>query len=97
MFAGNESNARRRLLAAGSTGALSLIAGITSAAALMGAAFLTVENSGCTDPGQYIRHDSHVELVGGCVDGSELPRDAHPNHRHGVGADPATGNGNYRR
>lgn len=50
-----------------------LLVGIVSAAALTSAAFFTVSQASCGDPGSYIRHDKHVELVGGCVDPSELP------------------------
>jgi len=49
------------------------VIGLASAAALTGAAYITVDNASCGSPAQYIRHDSHVELVGGCVDGSKLP------------------------
>jgi hypothetical protein len=55
-----------------SPGVLPLIAAITSALALTGVAFYTVDRATCGDPAQYIRHDNHVELVGGCVDSSEL-------------------------
>ncbi|WP_020664897.1 hypothetical protein [Amycolatopsis benzoatilytica] len=55
------------------SGLLPLAAGVLSAVALTGAAFATVEAAGCTGPAQYIRHDNHVELVGGCVDSTELP------------------------
>ncbi|MGW4396401.1 hypothetical protein ACWEHA_14005 [Amycolatopsis nivea] len=55
------------------TGLLPLAAGILSAVALTGAAFATVEAAGCAGPAQYIRHDNHIELVGGCVNGTELP------------------------
>ncbi|GAA5158854.1 MULTISPECIES: hypothetical protein [Amycolatopsis] len=55
-----------------SAGALPLVAAVTSALALTGAAFYTVDRASCGDPAQYIRHDNHIELVGGCVDGSEL-------------------------
>jgi hypothetical protein len=56
------------------SGVLPLIAAITSALALTGVAFYTVDRATCGDPAQYIRHDNHVELVGGCVDSSELVR-----------------------
>jgi hypothetical protein len=69
----------------------SLVAGIVSAAALTGAAFYTVERSACADPAQYIRHDNHVELVGGCLGGTDLPG-ARPAAPHGAAAD----RGNYR-
>jgi hypothetical protein len=54
-------------------GILPLVVAITSAVGLTGAAFYTVNQASCADPAQYIRHDNHVELVGGCVDSSELP------------------------
>jgi hypothetical protein len=68
----NETDGGTRRRATRSAGALPLVAGITSALALTGAAFYTVDRATCGDPGQYIRHDNHVELVGGCVDSSEL-------------------------
>ncbi|TNC29603.1 hypothetical protein [Amycolatopsis alkalitolerans] len=55
-----------------SAGALPLVAAITSALALTGAAFYTVDRATCGDPAQYIRHDNRIELVGGCVDGSQV-------------------------
>jgi len=54
-----------------SAGVLPIVAAVTSALALTGAAFYTVDRVTCGD-GQYIRHDDHVELVGGCIDSSEL-------------------------
>ncbi|NIH87227.1 hypothetical protein [Amycolatopsis granulosa] len=65
------SRVRRATRAAG---LLPLVAGVTSALALTGAAVYTVDRAGCGDPGQYIRHDNYVELVGGCVDPSDLHR-----------------------
>lgn len=59
---------------------LPLLAGVTSALALTGAAVYTVGKAGC-EPGQYVRHDHRVELVGGCVSGADL-RDAGVGHRH---------------
>ncbi|PXY26557.1 hypothetical protein DI005_36055 [Prauserella sp. PE36] len=55
------------------SGFVPLLAGLTSALALTGAAVYTVGQANCGDPGRYIRHDNHIELVGGCVDGGELP------------------------
>ncbi|MBK1785621.1 hypothetical protein [Prauserella cavernicola] len=55
------------------SGLVPLLAGLASALALTGAAVYTVGQANCGDPGRYIRHDNHIELVGGCVDGSELP------------------------
>lgn len=62
-----------RVRATRSAGMLPVVLAITSAALLTGAAVYTVDRAGCGDAGQYIRHDNHIELVGGCVDGSELP------------------------
>lgn len=62
-----------RVRATRSAGMLPVVLALTSAALLTGAAVYTVDRAGCVDPGQYIRHDNHIELVGGCVDGSELP------------------------
>jgi hypothetical protein len=44
-----------------------------------------VDNASCGAPAQYIRHDSHVELVGGCVDGSKLPATGTPATGEGPG------------
>ncbi|MFI5610638.1 hypothetical protein [Amycolatopsis sp. NPDC051903] len=63
----------RRMRATRSAGVLPLVLGVASAVALTGAAYFTVDAAGCGGQAQYIRHDNHVELVGGCVDGSELP------------------------
>jgi hypothetical protein len=68
----NETGGGSRRRASRSAGALPLVAAITSALALTGAAFYTVDHAACGDPAQYIRHDNHIELVGGCVDSSEL-------------------------
>ncbi|MCU1680853.1 MAG: hypothetical protein JWQ81_1592 [Amycolatopsis sp.] len=73
MVLAHSSGIARRIRATRSAGVLPLVAGIASAVALTGAAFYTVDQAGCGDPAQYIRHDNHVELVGGCVSGSELP------------------------
>lgn len=62
-----------RVRATRSAGMLPVVLAITSAALLTGAAVYTVDRAGCGDAGQYIRHDNHIELVGGCVDSSELP------------------------
>lgn len=68
MIRGNRASRATR-----ATGGVSVLVGVASAVALTGAAFFTVEQATCGDPGTYIRHADHVELVGGCVDGSELP------------------------
>jgi hypothetical protein len=91
----NESGVALRKRATRSTGVLPLVAAITSAVALTGAAFYTVEQAGCGSPGQYIRHDDHIELVGGCVDGSELPGANLP-QQHGPQAPITAEHQNYR-
>jgi hypothetical protein len=73
MALAHRSGLSRRIRGTRSAGALPLVAGILSAVALTGAAFYTVDQASCSDPAQYIRHDNHVELVGGCVDSGELP------------------------
>ncbi|WIY05797.1 hypothetical protein QRX60_18860 [Amycolatopsis mongoliensis] len=78
MARGNDADAARRSRATRSAGLLPLVIGVASAAALTGAAYFTVDSASCGSPAQYIRHDSHVELVGGCVDGSNLPATGTP-------------------
>ncbi|WP_410675582.1 hypothetical protein [Amycolatopsis sp. cmx-4-68] len=73
MARGNDADTARRSRATRSAGLLPLVIGVASAAALTGAAYFTVDSASCGSPAQYIRHDSHVELVGGCVDGANLP------------------------
>lgn len=68
----NETDGEARR-ASRSAAVLPLAAAITSALALTGAAFYTVDRSAC-DPAQYVRHDNHLELVGGCLDQSTLDR-----------------------
>jgi hypothetical protein len=68
-----DANTARRVRATRSAGLLPLVIGVTSAAALTGAAYFTVDSVGCATPAQYIRTDTHVELVGGCIDGADLP------------------------
>lgn len=68
MIRGNRASRATR-----ATGGVSMLVGVASAVALTGAAFFTVQQATCADAGTYIRHADHVELVGGCVDGSELP------------------------
>ncbi|WP_216209572.1 hypothetical protein [Amycolatopsis aidingensis] len=76
-----------------SAGMFQLLAGVASALALTGAAFYTVELATCGDAGQYVRHDNHVELLGGCVDGTELP---HTDPRQPSGSDRIAEHNNYR-
>ena len=56
-----------------SSGVLPLLAGMITAAALSGAAVLVVLGSGCDDPGTYRERDGVVELIGGCLQPSDLP------------------------
>ncbi|HWD01210.1 MAG TPA: hypothetical protein VG674_01930 [Amycolatopsis sp.] len=73
MARAENASTARRMRATRSAGLLPLVFGVASAVALTGAAYFTVDAAGCGGQAQYIRHDNHVELVGGCVDGSELP------------------------
>jgi hypothetical protein len=75
MARGNDAHRAR---ATRSAGLVPLVIGLASAAALTGAAYITVDSASCASPAQYIRHDSHVELVGGCVDGADLPATGTP-------------------
>ncbi|MDV6011513.1 hypothetical protein F8178_03340 [Haloechinothrix sp. LS1_15] len=52
---------------------MALCGAFGSALALTGAAFFTVQQSACDEPGMYVRYDSHVQLIGGCVDPDGLP------------------------
>lgn len=79
---GQDGEARRTR----STGVLPIVAAVTSALALTGAAFYTVDRAACGDA-QYIRHDDHVELVGGCVSGSELDQLRVTTHSGGQNAE----------
>ena len=53
--------------------AIPLATGLLTAAALSGAAALAVLQSGCEDPGSYLERDGMVELVGGCLQPTDLP------------------------
>lgn len=75
------SRGKRESRATKVAGGFSLLVGVASAVALTGAAFFTVQLSGCGEPGSYIRHDNHVELVGGCVDPAEVPGVEHAPER----------------
>ncbi|MGH3449216.1 MAG: hypothetical protein ACRDQW_00505 [Haloechinothrix sp.] len=61
-------------------GGVPLLVGVASAMALTGAAFFTVAQAACGEPGSYIRHDTHVALLGGCVDPTDVPG-SEPTHR----------------
>jgi hypothetical protein len=91
MARGHEARDMRWIRTTRAAGVLPLVAAIMSAVALTGAAFYTVDQASCADPAQYIRHDNHVELVGGCVNTAELPAPAQPGKAQG-----GTQHGNYR-
>jgi|GEM_PF-4692581 len=54
-------------------GALPVVAGLAAALTLSGAAVYTVEAMPCDNAGQYVRHANSTELIGGCVNGDQLP------------------------
>jgi hypothetical protein len=60
-------------LVARATGVLPLVGGVLAAAALAGVAVFTVEQAGCAAPSHYIRDGDQVVLVGGCLNGTDLP------------------------
>jgi hypothetical protein len=87
----NESDGGAGRRTTRSAGMLPLVAAVTSALALTGAAFYTVDRAGCGEPGQYVRHDNRIELVGGCIDAADLSGvPTSPTHQSGHSA------GNYR-
>ncbi|MFC7341919.1 hypothetical protein [Saccharopolyspora griseoalba] len=53
--------------------AVPLATGLLTAAVLSGAAALVVLQSGCEEPGAYLERDGVIELVGGCLQPSDLP------------------------
>lgn len=65
-----------------------LIAPLVLAAALAGAAVVTVERTGCDTPGRYMTTPAGVEYVGGCLGPLELPGRPYPANGPG-GADDA--------
>jgi hypothetical protein len=96
MAPGHETRVLRRVRAARAAGVLPLVAAIMSAAALTGAAVYTVDRASCADPAQYIRHDNHVELVGGCVNTADLPAVTAPDEVRSFPAPGEVQHGNYR-
>jgi hypothetical protein len=62
-------------------GVIPLFSALAAAAALAGVAVFSASSAGCASPGQYVQRDGYVELVGGCVDQSELPP-AQPTQHH---------------
>ncbi len=63
-------------------GLLPFVATLAVAAALTGAAVVTVSKAGCEDPGRYVYTGHGVELRGGCLARGDLlvpsPRPAPP-------------------
>jgi hypothetical protein len=95
MARGNESHVVRRVRASRSAGLFPLVAAVMSAAALTGAAYYTVAQANCADPARYIRHDNHVELIGGCVNTADLPA-VQPSELRPGSSPGFTEHGNYR-
>lgn len=60
-------------LVARATGVVPLVGGVLAAAALAGAAVLTVQQAGCATPSHFVRAGDQVQLVGGCVGGTPAP------------------------
>ena len=50
-----------------------LVGAVTTAAALTGAAFFTVAHAGCDETGGFVKTSTGLELVGGCLNGTDLP------------------------
>jgi len=69
-------------------GVLPLAGALVAASALTGAAFLTVNQAGCTPTGHYVRDGNRLELVGGCIDLGDLPAGAVHQATAGVPAHP---------
>lgn len=43
------------------------------AALLAAAAVFTADRAGCAEPGSYVRTPAGVTLIGGCLNGADLP------------------------
>lgn len=54
-------------------GVLSLVGAVAAAATLTGVAFFSIARAGCEDPGAYVHHGDHIELIGGCLNPADLP------------------------
>uniref|UniRef100_UPI00047BAD2F hypothetical protein n=1 Tax=Actinokineospora inagensis TaxID=103730 RepID=UPI00047BAD2F len=55
------------------TRAIPLAGAVAAALVLAGVAVFTVSNAGCASAGEYVQHGQSLELVGGCVDPTDLP------------------------
>ncbi|MDT7585976.1 MAG: hypothetical protein QOE32_3526 [Pseudonocardiales bacterium] len=51
----------------------SVVVSLLVAAAMAAIAFITVQQAGCPNPGQYVARGDGYELVGGCVEPNDLP------------------------
>ncbi|HWN35524.1 MAG TPA: hypothetical protein VNP03_22425 [Pseudonocardia sp.] len=51
----------------------SVVVSLLVAAAMATIAFITVQQAGCHNPGQYIARGTGYELVGGCIEPNDLP------------------------
>jgi hypothetical protein len=51
----------------------SVVVSLLVAVAMATIAFITVHQAGCPDPGRYIVRDDGYELVGGCLEPTDLP------------------------
>ncbi|HEY3693611.1 MAG: hypothetical protein QOH09_2453 [Pseudonocardiales bacterium] len=50
-----------------------VVATVGVAALLAGAAVFTAERAGCAEPGSYVPVPGGVQLIGGCLNSSDLP------------------------
>jgi hypothetical protein len=50
----------------------SVVVSLLVAAAMATIAFVTVRQAGCPDPGRYVARDYGYELIGGCLDATDL-------------------------
>jgi len=50
------------------------------AALLAGAAIVTADQAACAEPGSYVRVPGGVQLIGGCLNGADLPVAPAPVH-----------------
>ena len=51
----------------------SVAVSVLVAAVMATIAFITVQHAGCDDPGRYVIRGTGYELIGGCVESSDLP------------------------
>jgi len=51
----------------------SVVVSLLVAAAMATIAFITVQQAGCHNPGQYVARGDGYELIGGCIEPNDLP------------------------